>query len=200
LDEVCGILEVSSLKRQHSDRFHSGCGLAFSSRAYMDDRKNFLIRHFGLRGVAAFEAGKGALALVVGGMLLTLRHRDMERIARRILGFLHISPDRRLYYDTIHAAEKVTPHGIWLFVFGVVLYAIIRFIEARGLWLEREWAEWFALLSGAMYLPWEIYELVRRQNALKWIIFSVNVIIVLYLLWLRIEMHRTRQRKAALST
>lgn len=160
----------------------------------MDDRKNFIIRHFGLRGVASFEAGKGALALVVGGMLLTMRHRDMEGVARRILGFLHISPDRRFYYDTIHAAEKVTPHGIWLFVFGVVMYAIVRFIEARGLWLEREWAEWFALLSGSMYLPWEVYELVHRQNALKWIIFGLNLLIVIYLLWLRIEIHRERKR------
>jgi uncharacterized membrane protein (DUF2068 family) len=83
---------------------------------------------------------------------------------------------------------------VWLVFFGVLVYAAIRFIEATGLWLEREWAEWFALLSGSMYLPWEIYELARRATAIKWIIFTINVIIVLYLLWLRIEMHKARKR------
>lgn len=161
----------------------------------MDERKSFLIRHFGLRGVAIFEAGKGVLALVLGFILLAIRHGDMETIAQRVLRLLHISPDRRFYREILQEAGKVTPHGIWLFVFGVVVYGAIRFVEAGGLWLEREWAEWFALLSGSMYLPWEIYELVRRQNALKWIIFAVNVIIVLYLLWLRIEMHRMRKRE-----
>lgn len=160
----------------------------------MDDRKSFLIRHFGLRGIAIFEAGKGVLALILGFTLLTVRHKDMERIARHALGAMHMNPDRRFYADIMRAAGKVTPHGIWLFVFGVLVYATIRFVEAGGLWLEREWAEWFALLSGSMYLPWEIYELVRRENALKWIIFVVNVVIVLYLLWVRIEMHRLRKR------
>lgn len=154
-----------------------------------------MIRHFGLRGVALFEAGKGALALLLSFLLLTFRHRNMERAARRILSALHISPDRHVYHEVLQAAVKVTSHTIWLFVFGVVAYAVIRFIEAAGLWLEREWAAWFALISGSIYLPWEIYELARRQNAIKWIIFGINVVIVLYLLWLRLEMNRMRNRR-----
>ena len=145
----------------------------------MDDRKSFLIRHFGLRGVAIFEAGKGVLALLMGFLLLILRHRNMEGVARHILEFLHISPDRRLYHYLIQGAGRVTPHGIWIFAFGIVVYATIRFVEAGGLWLEREWAEWFALLSGSMYLPWEIYELERRQNWIKWVIFKINIVIFL---------------------
>lgn len=163
----------------------------------MDERKSFMIRHFGLRGVALFEAAKGALALLLGFILLTLRHRDMESIAARILRLLHISPDRHFYHETLRAAGRVTSHGIWLFVFGITAYAIIRFVEATGLWLEREWAEWFALISGSLYLPWEVYELVRRQNGLKWMVFAINVVIVLYLVWLRIEMHRMRKQKLA---
>lgn len=160
----------------------------------MDDRKNFLIRHFGLRGVALFEAGKGALALVLGFLLLAIRHGDVETIAIRILRLMHISPDRHFYHEVLRAAGRVTVHSIWLFVFGIVGYAALRFVEAGGLWLEREWAEWFALISGSMYIPWEIYELVRRANALKWLIFVINLLIVLYLLWMRIEMHRKRTK------
>src|SRR5215831_5697338 len=161
----------------------------------MDNRKSFLVRHLGLRGIAIFEAAKGALALLFGFTLLTMRHKDMEHVARQILGAMHINPDRHFYHEVLQAAGRVTPHGIGLFLFGVGAYAIIRFVEAAGLWLEREWAEWFALISGSMYIPWEVYELVRRQNSVRWVVLAINLIIVLYLVWLRIEMHKARKHQ-----
>lgn len=160
----------------------------------MDNRKSFLVRHLGLRGIAIFEGAKGALALLLGVLLLRVRHSDIERIAREILGFMHINPDRRFYHDVLQSASRVTPHSIWLFVFAIVVYAGIRFAEATGLWLEREWAEWFALISGSIYLPFEIYELARRQTWVRWAVLGINVLIVIYLLWLRIEMHKVRKR------
>ena len=162
----------------------------------MDDRKNFLVTHLGLRGIAIFEAAKGMLALLLGIGLLSVRHKDLEQIASHILNFLHVNPDRRLHHEVIQAAGRVTSHGIWLFVFGIVVYALIRFAEAVGLWLERVWAEWFAIISGSLYLPWEIYELVRRQTWIRWLVLTINVVIVIYLVWIRIEMHKARQRSA----
>src|SRR5215469_3613205 len=162
----------------------------------MDDRKNILVRHLGLRGIAIFEAAKGVLALLLGIGLLSIRHKDLERMAGHVLGFLHVAPDRRLYHEVLEAAGRVTSHGIYLFVFGIVAYALIRFTEATGLWLERAWAEWFAIISGSMYVPWEIYELVRRQNWIRWTVLVINLVIVIYLVWLRIVMHKARQRSS----
>lgn len=162
----------------------------------MDDRKNILVKHLGLRGIAIFEAAKGLLALLLGIGLLSIRHKDLERIATHVLSFLHVNPDRRLYHDVLQAAGRVTSHGIWLFVFGVVAYAMIRFAEAIGLWLERVWAEWFAIISGSMYLPWEIYEVARRHTWIPWAVLTINLVIVIYLVWLRIEMHKSRQRNS----
>ncbi|HEY6350955.1 MAG TPA: DUF2127 domain-containing protein [Candidatus Angelobacter sp.] len=162
----------------------------------MDDRKSFLVRHLGLRGIALFEAAKGLLALLLGIGLLSIRHKDLEAMASRFLGLLHINPDHHFHHQVLQAAGRVTSHSIWLFVFGMVVYALIRFAEAIGLWLERVWAEWFAIISGSMYLPWEIYELIRRQTWIRWGILSVNVIIVIYLVWLRIEMHKSRERNS----
>ena len=162
----------------------------------MDQHKSFMVRYLGLRGIAIFEAVKGVLALALGVILLRLRHNDLENVARHMLGFMHINPDRHFYHDMMLAAGKVTSRGIWLFVFGVTAYALIRFAEAIGLWLEREWAEWFALISGSIYLPWEIYELFRRQTWIRWTVLAINLLIVLYLLWLRITMHKMRKTAA----
>ncbi|HWZ46498.1 MAG TPA: DUF2127 domain-containing protein [Candidatus Saccharimonadales bacterium] len=164
----------------------------------MSERSNFLAKHFGLRGIAIFEAGKGLLALAGGFWLFSLRHKDLQLVAEHILETLHINPDHNFYRAFMRGAGHVTTRTLWLMVSGVLVYVAIRFIEAIGLWLAREWAEWFALLSSAMYMPWEIYELVRRASAIKWGIFSVNVIIVLYLLWLRIVIHREKKAAKAL--
>lgn len=141
-----------------------------------------------------FEASKGIMALLAGFIFLMFRHKDLQAIAERILAGLHISPGRRFFQTVVRGASHMTVHTVWLVFFGIVVYALIRFVEATGLWLEREWAEWFALLSGSMYLPWEIYELLRHMNWLKWTVLLINVLIVIYLLWLRIEMHKARKR------
>ena len=76
-------------------------------------------------------------------------------------------------------------------------YAAIRFLEAGGLWLEKEWAEWFALVSGAMYMPYEIFELARHPSPVKWAILAGNALIVLYLAWLLRDSHKSRRRTEA---
>jgi uncharacterized membrane protein (DUF2068 family) len=162
----------------------------------MDERKNFLVKHLGLRGIAIFEAAKGILALLVGFALLTLRHKDYQVEALHLLRFIHINPGRHSAQALLRAAGHMTDRKLLLFFFGILVYALIRFIEAGGLWLEKEWAEWFALLSGSMYLPWEIWELMRHADTIRWLIFGFNVAIVLYLIWLRVTMHKQRKQLA----
>jgi uncharacterized membrane protein (DUF2068 family) len=151
-------------------------------------------KHLGLRGIAMFEAGKGLLAFAVAIWMFTLMHRDKVGLAERVLDALHISPDRHFYHRAMHFAENVTNRNLWLFIFGILGYTAIRFVEAYGLWMERLWAEWFALISGSLYIPLEIYELTRRPNLVRWGILAINVAIVLYLAWFRFTQHRVRKR------
>ena len=51
-------------------------------------------------------------------------------------------------------------------------------------------AQWFALLSGALYLPGELYSLLRHPRPLKWAVLVVNAVIVLYMLVLRVRAQR----------
>jgi uncharacterized membrane protein (DUF2068 family) len=169
----------------------------------MNTEKNLFAKHFGLRGIALFEAVKGTGGLVVGIWLLSLLHKDLESVATHLLHFLHkalhLSPDGHLARSIMRGASRVT-HGN-LLVFGAFAfgYTVIRFVEAVGLWLEKEWAAWFALISGAMYMPFEIYELAHHQTAIKWGIVVVNALIVLYLGWLLWDSHRSKKhpREAA---
>jgi uncharacterized membrane protein (DUF2068 family) len=75
----------------------------------------------------------------------------------------------------------------------------MRFVESYGLWRQRVWAEWVALVSGASYLPLEIYGLTRHANGLKWTILLLNLAVVLYMLYLRAQDKpaRSRDRQSA---
>ena len=167
----------------------------------MNTQKSLMAKHFGLRGIALFEAGKGLLAVMVAIWLLSLLHKDIQDVAEHLLHFLHrifrLNPDGHLARSIIRGARRVTPGNLHLWIGGTLIYSIIRFAEAAGLWMEKQWAEWFALISGCLYLPIEIYELAHHATPIKWAIFATNLLIVAYLAWLLRDLHKDRKRLEA---
>jgi uncharacterized membrane protein (DUF2068 family) len=70
---------------------------------------------------------------------------------------------------------------LWLLALSAFLYAVVRFIEAFGLWRRKPWAAWFGVLSGGIYIPVELFEVVHRISWAKLTVLSVNLAIVAYL-------------------
>ena len=141
--------------------------------------------------MAALEALKGFAVLLFGFGALALLHKDLDDVAERFVDFLRLNPDGRVSGFFFRLADRTTDKSLWLLAAGAIVYSSLRFAEAYGLWHERAWAEWFALISGALYLPWEIYEIIRHPHLWKWALLAINVIVVLYMLKLRM---RDRQR------
>ncbi|MFL6352021.1 MAG: DUF2127 domain-containing protein [Bryobacteraceae bacterium] len=145
----------------------------------------------GLRTVATIEALKGIIVLFLGLALLGLVHKDAEDVAGDFLEYLHINPDRKLAQALLNAASRLTDTRLWTIVAAAVTYSTVRFIEAWGLWNRRVWAEWFALLSGALYLPWEILKVAERANWQHIGLLAANLCILLYMLRIRIRASRS---------
>jgi len=141
----------------------------------------------GLKGIAIFEAVKGAFVLAAGFGLLTLLNKDAVEVAEHWVRKLHMNPAWHLSRVFLDAAENVTDGQLWAAAAGGLAYSTVRFVEAYGLWNARVWAEWFALLSGGLYLPWEIYEVGLHPSPLKWGIFLTNLAVVLYMLYIRVK-------------
>jgi uncharacterized membrane protein (DUF2068 family) len=139
----------------------------------------------GIRAVAAIEALKGALVLAAGFGLLALVHRDLQTIAEDIVRLSHLNPARHYPRVFIEAASNINDSRLRLFAGLAFLYSCVRFVEAYGLWRVRAWAEWFAILSGGIYLPVEVYELMKHATLLKCILILINGAIVAYLLYFR---------------
>jgi uncharacterized membrane protein (DUF2068 family) len=134
----------------------------------------------GLRAVASFEASKGALALLAGSGLLLLWHGDAQAVADAFARHLHLDPGR-LHGGVIgEALQETGAHLRWI-ALGSIAYASMRFTEAYGLWRDRTWAEWFGVVSGLVYVPFDVVEIARRPGLPSFAMLTLNLLIVGYL-------------------
>lgn len=135
----------------------------------------------GLRLIAAFEALKAMAVIAAGFGLLTLLHRDLQTMAETWIAHFHLNPASRYPRIFLSLAARIGDTQLWLLAAGAAAYASVRLAEAYGLWRDRAWASWLGALSGAIYVPIELFELVERITALRMITFAINVAIVAYL-------------------
>lgn len=132
----------------------------------------------GVRAIAVLEAAKGGLVLVVGFGLLSLIHHNVQQVAEQVVSHLHLNPANRYPQIFIAAAAAMSEARVVLLAAGAAAYSLVRFVEAYGLWRRRPWAEWFAAVSGAIYIPFEIYELLDRRSWLSVGALAVNLLVV----------------------
>ena len=142
-------------------------------------------RTTGLRLVALFEAGKGLLVLLVGLELLSLVHQGAQNVGEEIVERFHLNFARRHPRILLYAATHLNDSNVRLLALAALAYSTVRFVEAYGLWRVRAWAEWFAIVSGGVYLPFELYELIRHPTLVKIAVLLVNAAIVAYLVYVR---------------
>ena len=138
-----------------------------------------------LRTIATFEAAKGALVLVVGLGLLSFVHRYAQNVGEEIVRRFHLNLAHHYPRIFLDAATHIDDAHLRLLAFAALLYSTLRFVEAYGLWRMRAWAEWLAIISGGIYLPLELYELIEHATAVKAAVFIVNAGIVAYLVYIR---------------
>src|ERR1700712_4466026 len=135
-----------------------------------------------VKSVAVFEAIKGTLVLLGGFGLLSLLHRDIRVIAAALVGRFHLNPANGFANSFIEAASRVTDGRLWMIALLGFVYGMFRLLEAYGLWYGKVWAEWLAVVSGGIYLPLEIYELVEKFTWVRISAVTVNVIVVIFMI------------------
>lgn len=132
--------------------------------------------------VALFEALKGLSALAGASGVLLLLHADWQALAVRIVEHAHLNPAARYPHVFIDAAAHLGEPQLLLLALGAAAYAALRLAEAWGLYHARAWAEVLAAASGALYLPFELYGLATRPDALHALLLLANVVVVLIML------------------
>ena len=134
-----------------------------------------------IRVIAMFEAAKGGLVLLAGFGRLALIHRDVGRLADELVRHFHLNPASRFPRICVEAAAKSNDTTLVMLACAAFAYAAFRLTEAFGLWHQRRWAEWLGAVSGSVYIPIEMYELMHGVSWPKVMVLSVNLACVFYL-------------------
>jgi len=150
----------------------------------------------GVRTVATIEFTKGVIVVLAGLGLLSMRHKNIWGIAESFLEFCHANPYRHYVGVFIDLVSRLSDVHLWKIALVAGIYAILRFVEAYGLWYAFPWAEWMAAITGAIYVPFEVDDLIRRPTWFRFLVLAVNLLIVLYMLYLRLEAEEKKRRAA----
>ena len=147
----------------------------------------------GLRTVATIEFTKGVVVVLAGLGLLSMRHKNIWGVAESFLEFLHVSPYHHYVGVFIDLVSRISDVRLWKIALVASIYAILRFVEAYGLWYALPWAEWMAAITGGVYIPFEAADLIRHATWFRLAVLVVNALIVFYMLNLRLEAEEKRR-------
>ena len=131
-----------------------------------------------VRAVAILELLKGAVVLLTAAGVFSLIHRNVHEIAVHLVEHAHLNPASKYPQIFIEAASHFQDSRLVLLALGAAAYSAIRFVEGYGLFNERAWAEVLASVSGAVYVPIELWEIVRQPSLLHVTILLINLGVV----------------------
>lgn len=137
----------------------------------------------GLLFVGLFKLSKFVFFGALGFGALHLIHKNVGEEVMRLVNALPIDPESHLVSVVMDKADLIGGHQLRQFSMATFGYAVLCLIEGVGLVQRRVWAEYFTVTLTVMGLPWESYELLLRFTWLKVGVMAVNLVVLLYLLW-----------------
>jgi uncharacterized membrane protein (DUF2068 family) len=143
--------------------------------------------------IAAFKLSQAVLFIAIGVGALRLVGKDIGDMLTRLAEHLRFNTEPRLINFILEKSSLVTDHLLRRIGAVVFIYAGLDLIEGIGLYLEKAWAEYLTLAITASFLPWEIFEVLRRVTWIRCGLLTVNALVVFYLLKVVIERARYRR-------
>jgi len=148
--------------------------------------------------IALYKLAQAALFIALGVGLLHLLHKDIEDELTRLIDHLRFNPESKLINFILIQASIVDDRMLRRVSEVFFAYAGLGMIEGIGLYLEKGWAEYLTLFITASFLPWEIFEVIRRLTWIRAGLLVVNVLVFLYLL--KVVTDRVRVRRSLKSS
>ena len=137
--------------------------------------------------MACLKVLRGSIAITIGVSLFLVYRRSeaFSWIDHPILGGIASNdPFLQMVFAWLGSFNQAQILSIAVLA---CLMGALRWVEAGGIWFNQSWAQWLAVFSGFIYIPFEINELIHRFSWLMIVILFINTLIVAYLLYVLYE-------------
>ncbi|NYF90611.1 DUF2127 domain-containing protein [Tunturiibacter empetritectus] len=138
----------------------------------------------GLMLIGLFKLAKAIFFFCIGAGAIHLLHKDIGDEVTRLALKLRFDPESRLVALLLHKADLIDAHRMRQISVATFGYSALALTEGIGLLLEKVWAEYLTLILTISFLPWELYELVRRPDWFRLSLLLINLAVLAYLVWL----------------
>src|SRR5947209_13483001 len=135
----------------------------------------------GLTLIGLFKLAKGITLFILAVGLLRLLHKDIETTVTHWIELFRMDPDNRHIHEAMVRIFRVTPKQLRALSAGTFLYSGMFLTEGTGLLKRKHWAEYLTVISTALFIPLECYEIWERRTWPRIIILVLNVVTVWYL-------------------
>jgi uncharacterized membrane protein (DUF2068 family) len=124
---------------------------------------------------------KGTLLILLGIGLLSLAGRDVGALMKELLLAFSLDVDNHYVRLLVSRLDLMTGKTVVQLSGGTILFGVLYWVQAVGLYYKRRWAEFLTTVSVGIFIPVEIYHFHERWNGLRVAGVLLNVLIVVYL-------------------
>ena len=132
-------------------------------------------RHPGLHVIALLEASKAMLALLAATGLEMLGPQPLRDGVNALIRRFSLDPDHGTLPSLLN---MISPDAVHLAAAAMIGYGLLHLVEAWGLWKAKAWASWLGCLTASIYLPFDIYAIIRHPGWASASVLVINLVVV----------------------
>jgi uncharacterized membrane protein (DUF2068 family) len=147
-------------------------------------------KKYGLKTIAVLRSIRGVGALLLATTLLYASFYKEESLEINT----SLISENRFFEQIIHWFPQLTQEHLFAFAIIALLMSITRFVEAFGLWFEKNWGNYLTITTG---LITSIILFLQLMNEFLWIVLFfllINLLITCYLLII-VKMNKVFKRQ-----
>jgi uncharacterized membrane protein (DUF2068 family) len=141
--------------------------------------------------IAAFKLAEGVLILFVAVGVLKLLHHDVAAVVADWISALRIDPHNEYIHWLFAKLGVLDDHRLKQISAGSFVYATLRITEGIGLLCRQRWAEYLVVIATGLFIPLEVYEILKHASAPRIFVFVINLGVMGYLI---ANLYRTRRK------
>lgn len=150
-------------------------------------RDKFIIRLLGLergiRGLIVFFVGVAVWQLQISQESLVDHLNEALPLLKPFADQIGWNMNDSGIIDFLSKLLSTSPHTLSLITLALISYGILQIVEGTGLWFQKRWAEYLAVVATSAFIPLEIFELTHKITVLRAGALVINIGAVIWLLW-----------------